>query len=244
VRGSGIGIAIGILPGLGATVASFLSYGMTQRAAKDPSRFGKGAIEGIAAAESADNAVIPSSFVPLFALGIPGNVISAILIGAFLMHGVTPGPLIFSQQPKLIYGIYAAMLFASLSLLVIGYFGQQVFARAVQVPLKYIIPIVLFLCSIGAYLQGGGVFGIGAMVGFGVLGFLFNKLGYSFVTFLIGFVIGPSFELSLRQSLALTNHNISNLSDHPIAIAFGVLTILAAIGIASQRRTMSRQQQE
>ena len=239
-RGSGLGIVIGILPGLGATVASFLSYGMAQRAAKDPDRFGKGAIEGVAAAESADNAVIPASFVPLFALGIPGNVISAILIGAFLMHGVTPGPLVFQQQPALIYGIYAAMIFASLSLLAIGYFGQSFFARAVQVQLKYIVPVVLFLCSIGAYLQGGGVFGIGVMIVFGILGFMFNKFGYSFVTFLIGFVIGPSFELSLRQALALTNAEVANLADHPIAIAFGVLTIVAAFGIALQRRASER----
>lgn len=234
-RGSGLGIAIGILPGLGATVASFLSYGMAQRAADDPGRFGKGALEGVAAAESADNAVIPASFVPLFALGIPGNVIAAILIGAFLMHGVTPGPLVFQQQPTLIYGIYAAMLFASMSLLAIGYFGQRYFARAVQVRLKYIIPVVFFLCSIGAYLQGGGLFGIAVMVFFGVLGFLFNKFGYSFVTFLIGFVIGPSFELSLRQALALTDAEIANLADHPIAIVFCALTVATAVGVALRR---------
>ncbi len=238
-RGSGIGIGIGILPGLGATVASFLSYGMTQRAAKDPERFGKGAIEGVAAAESADNAVVPSSFVPLFALGIPGNVVAAIMIGAFLMHGVTPGPLIFTEQPKLIYGIYAAMIFASVSLLVIGYFGQQFFARVVQVPLKYIVPVVLFLCSIGTYLQGGGVFGVGVMVVFGVFGFLFNKLQYSFVTFLIGFVIGPSFELSLRQALALTDADAANLTNYPIAIFFALLTLVAAFGIAMRQRALS-----
>ena len=241
-RGSGIGIGIGILPGLGATVASFLSYGMTQRAAKDPSRFGKGALEGVAAAESADNAVVPSSFVPLFALGIPGNVVAAIMIGAFLMHGVTPGPLIFSEQPKLIYGIYAAMLFASVSLLAIGYFGQQFFSRVVQVPLKFIVPIVLFLCSIGTYLQGGGVFGIAVMVGFGVFGFLFNKLQYSFVTFLIGFVIGPSFELSLRQSIALTGGDFTNLTNYPIAIGFGILTLVAVFGIAMRRRAKSNKE--
>lgn len=239
-RGSGIGIGIGILPGLGATVASFLSYGMAQRAAKDPDRFGKGALEGVAAAESADNAVIPAAFVPLFALGIPGNVVTAILIGAFLMHGVTPGPLIFQQQPALIYGIYAAMIAASLSLLAIGYFGQGFFARAVQVQLKYIVPVVLFLCSIGACLEGAGAFGIIVMICFGVLGFLFDKFGYSFVTFLIGFVIGPSFELSLRQALALTNAKLANLVDHPIAIAFGALTIVVAVGIALQRHATWR----
>ena len=116
LRGTFVGSIIGILPGLGASVASFLSYGLAKKAAKDPSRFGKGAIEGIAAAESADNAVVPSSLVPLFALGIPGSVIAAILIGAFIIQGVTPGPLMFVQQPDLVHGIYISMICASLLL--------------------------------------------------------------------------------------------------------------------------------
>ncbi len=226
VRGSLIGTVIGILPGLGASVGSFLSYGAERRASGRGTDFEQtGAIEGVAAAESADNAVVPASLVPLFAIGIPGSVIAAILIGAFTIQGITPGPLLFIENRDLILGVYVSMLAASLILLVIGYFGQNVFARIVQISPALVMPVVVFLCCVGAYLQGGGVFGIGVMVIFGVIGFFAKKYDFSFVTFLIGFVIGPSFELSLRQSLGLVK-TFNELLDHPVALVFGVLAII------------------
>ncbi len=238
-RGTAIDTVVGILPGLGASVASFLSYGAAKRAAKDPDRFGKGAIEGVAAAESADNAVVPSSLVPLFAIGIPGSVIAAILIGAFIVQGVTPGPLMFTQQKELVYGIYVSMLMASLLLLLIGFFGQRVFAQVVRVPMRFVVPVVLFFCCMGAYLQGNGIFGVGIMLFFGVLGFFARKLDFSFVTFLIGFVIGPSVELSMRQSIALTDQNWLNLVNYPIALVFLAMTGIAIWRITvRQRRTL------
>jgi putative tricarboxylic transport membrane protein len=242
IRGTAIGSAIGILPGLGASVASFLSYGAAKRAAKDPDRFGKGALEGVAAAESADNAVVPSSLVPLFAIGIPGSVIAAILIGAFIVQGVTPGPLMFTQQKELVYGIYISMLGASLLLLIIGYFGQSVFAQVVRVPMRYVIPVVVFFCAMGAYLQGNGIFGVGLMLVFGVLGFFARKLDFGFVTFLIGFVIGPSFELTLRQSIALTDGQWTNLYHHPVALVFIAMTVIAAwrIGLRQRRKLVAQ----
>ncbi|MGB1005845.1 MAG: tripartite tricarboxylate transporter permease, partial [Thalassobaculaceae bacterium] len=118
-----------------------------------------GAIEGVAAAESADNAVVPASLVPLFAIGIPGSVIAAILISAFTIQGITPGPLLFIENRELILGVYMSMLAASLILLLVGYFGQNIFARIVRVSPALVMPMVVFLCGIGAYLQGGGVFG-------------------------------------------------------------------------------------
>jgi len=223
-RGTLIGSVVGILPGLGASVGSFLSYGATRRASKTPEKFGTGMIEGIAAAESADNAVVPSSLVPLFALGIPGSVIAAILIAAFVLHGLTPGPLMFKQQPRLVADVYAAMLCASFILLAVGYFGQSVFARIIQVPLRLIIPGVLLLCCIGAYMETSSVFSIYVMLAFALIGFFARKLDFSFVTFLIGFVIGPNLELSFRQSIQILDHQILNLRSHPIAIAFIVLT--------------------
>ena len=243
-RGTVIGSAVGILPGLGASVASFLSYGAAKRAADDPERFGKGALEGVAAAESADNAVVPSSLVPLFAIGIPGSVIAAILIGAFIVQGVTPGPLMFTEQKELVFGIYLSMLGASLLLLVIGYFGQSVFAQVVRVPMRYVIPVVLFFCCMGAYLQGNGVFGVGVMLFFGVLGFFARKLDFSFVTFLIGFVIGPSFELTLRQTIALTGGEISGLLSHPVALVFFAMTAIAAWRIVARQRQKLKQAAE
>ena len=241
LRGTAIGTAVGILPGLGASVASFLSYGAAKRAAKAPDRFGKGAIEGVAAAESADNAVVPSSLVPLFAIGIPGSVIAAILIGAFIVQGVTPGPLMFTQQQELVYGIYVSMLMASLLLLLIGFFGQRTFAQVVRVPMRFVIPVVLFFCCMGAYLQGNGIFGVGIMLVFGLLGFFARKLDFSFVTFLIGFVIGPSVELSMRQAIALTDGNWLNLLNYPIALVFFAMTAIAIWRIAVRQRRTLRQ---
>jgi putative tricarboxylic transport membrane protein len=225
-RGTFIGSVVGILPGLGASVASFLSYGATQRASKTPEKYGTGMIEGVAAAESADNAVVPSSLIPLFALGIPGSVIAAILIAAFILHGLTPGPLMFQQQPRLVADIYAAMICASLIMLVIGYTCQRVFAQIIRVPLRLIIPAVLLLCCVGAYMETNSVFSIYIMLFFTVIGFFARKLDFSFVTFLIGFVIGPNLELTFRQSIQILDHKFANLTTHPIAIIFIALTVV------------------
>lgn len=238
IRGSLIGTVIGILPGLGASVGSFLSYGAERRASGRGNDFEEsGALEGVAAAESADNAVVPASLVPLFAIGIPGSVIAAILIGAFTIQGITPGPLLFLENKDLILGVYLSMLAASVMLLFIGYFGQNIFANIVRISPALIMPVVVFLCCIGAYLQGGGAFGIGVMVLFAAIGFLSKKYDYSFVTFLIGFVIGPNFELSLRQSLGLVT-SWPELLDHPVALVFGVL---AFVGV--WRLTIMQQKQ-
>lgn len=238
IRGTGVGIFIGILPGLGASTGSFLSYGMARRASKDPDSFERdGAIEGVAAAESADNAVVPASFVPLFALGIPGSVIAAILIGAFIIQGVTPGPLMFLEQAELMQGIYASMLAASLILLAIGYFGQNMFARIIKLSPSLVLSTVVFLCCLGSYLQGGGMFGLYIMAIFGVIGFFAKKYDFSFVTFLIGFVIGDGFELALRQSIGLLKGTPEAIIDHPVAIVFWVLTFLGVIAVLRRKKT-------
>lgn len=231
-RGTAIGSVVGILPGLGASVGSFFSYGVTQRLSKTPEAYGTGMLEGVAASESADNAVVPSSFVPLFALGIPGSVVAAILIAALIMHGLTPGPRMFTQQPQMVADIYAAMLAASLIMLGIGLVGQKFFALVIRVPMRLIIPVVLFLCCIGAYMDSNSIFSIYVMLFFAVLGYFSRKLGFSFVTFLIGFVIGPNLELTFRQSLQILNHDPTRLAGHPVAVAFLVLTVLTVVGIA------------
>ena len=227
LRGTGIGVIVGILPGLGASVGSFLSYGVARSRSKTPERFGKGAIEGVAAAESADNAVVPASLIPLFALGIPGSVIAAILIGAFMLHGLAPGPLMFAQQPRLVGGIYAAMIAASLALLFIGLVFQGFFARITRVPIRIIVPCVLFLCAVGAWIEGGGVFGIQIMIVSAVLGVLMIWFGFSVINFLIGFVVGPAVELSLRQSIRILHGDAANVIEHPLALLFLVLTAVA-----------------
>ncbi|MBR9762636.1 MAG: Tricarboxylate transporter family protein [Rhodobacteraceae bacterium] len=235
-RGSLIGSVVGILPGLGASVGSFMSYSATVRLSKNPGSYGTGRIEGVAAAESADNAVVPASLIPLFALGIPGSVIAAILISALIMHGLTPGPLMFKQQPQLVGDLYASLLCASVILLVVGYTGQKLFAQVVRVPLRRVVPVVIFLCCVGAYMETSSLFSIYLMLFFTVLGYVMRKLDYSFITFLIGFVIGPNLELTFRQSIQLLDGKVSRLTEHPIAVVFALMTLatVAVIGWAQR----------
>lgn len=235
-----IGTAIGLLPGLGPTVASFVSYAVAKRFAKPGERFGQGELKGVAAAETADNAVVPASFVPLFALGLPGSVSAAILIAALTIHGVTPGPRLFEEHGRLVFGIYGAMIVAAVLMLIVGRIGLVGFAKLTQVPAKIIIPVVTMLCLVGSYLENHSVFAVGLMVAFGVLGYLMHRFDYSRVTFLIGFVIGPQFELSLRQSIILTNGNPLALLHHPVALILALIAFAAAVFfIGSPRRSQS-----
>lgn len=232
LRGTGVGTFVGALPGLGPSVGSFMSYGMAKRASKTPERFGKGAPEGIAASESADNAVIPAALIPLFGLGIPGNVSAALLVGAFAIHGITVGPLLLREQPELLYSIFAGMVVASILMLILGWFGLKLFAQITRVPPHVVIPIVIFFCIAGMLLQGYGGFGLIILLAFAVLGYLMKKFDYSFVTFLVAFIITPMLELNLRQSIILSRGDPMILLDRPIAVFFIACTLLALIALA------------
>jgi putative tricarboxylic transport membrane protein len=225
LRGTLAGIGVGILPGLGASLSSFLAYAWTKRVDKEPERFGDGAIEGVAASESADNASVPASLVPMFAIGLPGSISTALLMGAFMLHGLTPGPFLFRDDTALVYGIFAGMFAASLMLLAVGLVGQGFFSRIILVSDRILLPVIVFLCVVGAYLEGGGMFSVYLMLVFAFLGYFMKKFDFSFVTFLIGFILGPMAELSLRQAMILTDGKISALQNHPVAIVFLVLAV-------------------
>lgn len=236
-RGAGIGTVIGALPGLGTTLAAFLSYAATKRFSKAPEKLGTGAPEGIAATESANSAVSGANLIPLLTLGIPGNLTAALLVGAFLIHGVTPGPMIFQRDAQLIYGLFAAMIMANVLVLVIGSIGLRVFALIVKVPPYVIYPIVLLLCVVGIYVSQGGFFAVWLMLGFSVLGFLMLKLEISVVCFIIGLVLGPMIELSIRQSVILMSRSPAAIFDHPFALALLAFTpVLAWILIRDRKR--------
>ena len=230
LRGSLIGIAIGVLPGLGPTIGSFMSYSATRRRSKRPELFGKGAIEGVAAAESADNAVVPASLIPLFALGIPGSIIAAVLLFAMTLHGLTPGPLLFVTNPQKVYAIYGSMFMASFGLLVIGLSFSPLLAKLVSIPNSILITTVVFLCVLGSYLQGGGVFGVIVMLVFAVVGIIAKRFEFSIINFLIGFIIGPHLELSIRQALQALDRPGVDLSNYPVALLF-IAASLAVIAL-------------
>ncbi len=224
-RSAYIGTFVGMMPGLGVTLAAFLGYGAAKRRSKQPEEFGKGRLEGIAATEAANSAVTGANLIPTIALGIPGNIAAALLIGAFLIHGVTPGPFMMVQHGSLIYGIFASMLIANAVHLVIGRFGIPIWVLSLRVPKPIILSCVTVLCVVGVYVPSSSFFEIGLMFVFAVLGYFMRKTGFSLVCLFIGFLLGPLLEHSLRQTMILYDNNIFVLFTRPVALPFMLLTI-------------------
>lgn len=239
VRSCMIGIGIGALPGVGAVVAGFLGYASAKRASPNIENFGKGELEGVAATEAANNAVIGSALIPLLAIGVPGNLTAVILIGAFLIHGVQPGPLIFKEHGSLVYGLFAAMALADLLNLLIGSVGLRVFSFVLNVPNAVLYPVIVLLCFAGAYSSENSMFGVAVALIFAVLGYVMRKLDFSFATFLIGFALGRQFELFFRQTVILYKDDPMQLLTHPIAVGFVVLTFYSLWRIARKKKAES-----
>ncbi len=170
---------------------------------------------------------MPAALIPVFAIGIPGSLSTALLMGAFIMHGLTPGPFLFQQSGDVVFTIYLGMLFASVALLGVGLFGQRIFSLVIRVRQTILFSIIIFLCVVGAYMEGGGMFGVYLMLIFGFIGYFMKKFDYSFVTFVVGYVLGPMAELTLRQSMIISNGSPAALIDRPIALLFLCLTVLA-----------------
>lgn len=236
VRSTGIGTLIGALPGLGATLAAFMAYGAAKRSSKHPEEFGHGSLEGIAAAEAGNNATCGANLIPLFTLGIPGNVAAALLIGVFMIHGVSPGPLMFEQNSRLIYGIFGALLVGNVLHLIIGYIGLKFYTKILDVDKIYIYPLVVLSCMTGIYMENNSLFNVGIMVAFGWLGYFMKKMDFSFITFIIGFVLAPIMEHALNQSLIMSGNNISIFFKRPISLSLLILTILYLCQIVYRSR--------
>lgn len=235
LRGSVIGTGIGILPGVGAVIASFISYGSAKRASKHQELFGKGSLEGIAAAESANNAVIGANLIPLFTLGIPGNVVAAILIGAFMIHGVIPGPTMFQDHGRLIAGIFTAMLLANLVNFLIARASLRVYAKTAFLPRSIVFPVILILCITGAYISENGMFGVIVMYACGLVGYFMAKFNISYVPFIIGYILGPIFETNLRQTLIISGGSLEIFFTRPLALAIIILTLISIVRFVWQR---------
>lgn len=205
IRGSLIGVVIGAIPGTGATAASFLSYGEAKRMSKTPETFGKGEIKGVAASESGNNGVAGATLIPLLALGIPGDVVTAVILGAFMLQGLTPGPLMFKENITLIYAIFAGMMLSSIVLLIAGSLAIRSFVRIADVPQRILLPLVLLFCVFGSYAVQNQMFDVLLMFLFGLLGFLMNRIGMAAAPFLIGFILGPLFEDNLRRAYLISD---------------------------------------
>ena len=219
VRGSVLGFFLGIVPGGGAILASFLSYTAEKRVSRRPEEFGKGAIEGVAGPETANNSAIGGAFIPLFALGIPSNVVMAILLASLMVHGVAPGPGFIAKNPELFWGIVASMYLGNVMLVILNLPLIGIWVKILKIPYRVLFPLILFFCVIGAYSINIRSFDVMVMVVFGVLGYALKKLDYEPAPLALAFVLGPMFELSFRQTMIIASHNLFFLFTRPIALA-------------------------
>ena len=232
VRSSLIGSAIGALPGIGASLAAFLGYGAAKKYSKTPEKFGTGTLDGVAGPEAANSAVVGGSFVPLLTLGIPGNVTTALLIGTFLVHGIEPGPHVFKTEPDLIYGIFTILFVANFINLAVGLLGSGLYSHVVKAPEYVSYSIIGLTCMTGVFASTNSIVSLYIMIIFAVIGYLMKKFDYSFVAFLIGFVLAPEFEVSFRSYLLVAQGDpLGFLITRPIALVFCIMTVIAVVRI-------------
>ncbi len=244
LRGAATGTILGALPGIGSTAAAFMSYAFTKASSKDPQSFGKGNIKGIAAAESANSAVVGANLIPLLTLGIPGSVGAALIISAFMIHGMQPGPLLFENQGRLVYGLFGAMIMANFINLWIGQIGLRIWVKVVSAPESIIFASALLLCIVGVSMATSGLFGVGVMLLFAVIGYLMSAFGYSLVIFIIAFFLGPRFEISISQMLALTNGDPLQIVRYPVAVALLLLSVASVIWFLARNKANSAKEVE
>lgn len=242
LRGAVIGTVLGAIPGIGSTAAAFMSYASTKQASKEPETFGKGNIQGVAATESANSAVMGANLIPLLAIGIPGSITAALLISAFKIHGIQPGPLLFEQQGRLIYGLFGAMIMANLMNLLVGQASFRLWTRIIGAPESLVFSTALVLCITGVYVSTGGLFGVAVMLIFAVLGYLMTSFGYSVVVFIIAFFLGNKFEQSLSQTLVILDGDLTSLINYPVALALLLMAVLSAwwLGFYAPRKSRKR----
>lgn len=225
-RSTAIGTFIGILPGVGATTASMLSYSETVRWSKDKKKFGKGAPEGIAAPESANNAAAMGALVPLLALGIPGSATTAVILGAFIMHGLQPGPSLLNTQSDLVYAIFIGLLIVNASIILVSKPFIKLFMKIMHVPYFILGPVILMFCVIGTFAVRNSVFDIWVMLFFGFLGFFLERFKFPIAPIVLGVVLGPIAESELRRSLQISGGDWFIFLERPISAVLIVISIL------------------
>ncbi len=227
IRGTVIGFFIGVLPGGGSVISAFIAYAVEKRVSKHPERFGKGAIEGVVAPESANNAASSSSFIPLLTLGIPGNATTAMIFVALMIHGIRPGPLLLQEHPSLFWGVIGSMYIGNVMLLALNLPLIGIWVRLLKVPYQYLAVTVAIICAIGAYSVKNNVFDVGAMVAFGMMGYLMRKGGFPAAPLLLAMILGRMLERSVQQALTMSGGDLAIFIQRPISA--GLLLVAAFI---------------
>ena len=227
LRGTGLGFFLGVLPGGGSLIASFVSYAIEKKISKTPQKFGSGMIAGVAGPESANNAGSGGAFIPLMTLGIPGNAVTAILLGALIIYGVQPGPKMIIDHPNLFWGVIASMYLGNAMLLLLNLPLIGIWIKILKVPYPILFPLILLFCLIGSYSLNNSVLEMGIMVLFGVLGYLFKKFNYEGAPLILAMVLGPMMEHNFRASLGLFDGRLLGFFERPIsAVIMGIAIIL------------------
>ncbi|MFB3884813.1 MAG: tripartite tricarboxylate transporter permease [Thermodesulfobacteriota bacterium] len=238
LRGTVIGFFLGVLPGGGALLGSFVSYAIEKKVSKHPEKFGTGIIEGVAAPESANNSGSCGAFIPLLTLGIPSNVVSAILFAGLLIHNITPGPLMLQNRPELFWGIITSMYVGNVMLLALNLPLIGIWVRLLKVPFNRLFPMIILFCLIGVYSLSNAIFDIGVMIVFGVVGYIMRKCDFEAPPLILAFILGPRLEQALRQSLLLSNGSLRIFFERPIAASFlGFAVLLLLLSFSRYARS-------
>jgi putative tricarboxylic transport membrane protein len=236
-RGTGLGFLVGIIPGSAHVISSFVSYALEKKLSRRPEEFGHGAVPGVAGPESANNAATSGAFVPMLALGVPSGPIPAVMLAAMMVHGVSPGPLLISQQPQLFWGFIASMYVGNLVLLILNLPLVGLFVNLLRVPYPYLYPAILTFSILGVYAVNGSVVDVWIMLAMGLLGYVLRKLGFETAPIVLGVVLAPMIELALRQSLAMSDGRYGIFFQRPIA---ATLLVVALAMMALSLRTFVR----
>ena len=226
VRGTAIGTLLGILPGGGAALPPFAAYAIEKKISKHPERFGTGEIRGVASPESANNAGAQTSFIPMLTMGIPTNALMALMIGALMIHGIQPGPMVIQKQPELFWGLVASMWIGNLMLLVINLPLIGFWVALLKTPYRLMFPAIIMFCCVGSYASMNSVFSVWLMLGWGVAGYFFKKVGVQPAPLILGFVLGPLLEENFRRSMAVANGSAIVFFERPISAVFLTLALI------------------
>jgi len=233
---------LGILPGGGAALASFGAYSLEKKVSKNSAEFGKGAIEGVAGPESANNAAAQTSFIPLLTLGIPPNAVMALMVGAMTIHNIQPGPQVMTSNPTLFWGLIVSMWLGNLMLVILNLPLIGIWVKLLTVPYRYLYPAILVFCCIGVYTVNNSIFDVYMTAAFGLLGYVFIKLGCEGAPLLLGFVLGPMMEENFRRSLLLSRGDFSVFFTRPISL--GLLLAAAALVVVVALPSIKNKREE
>jgi putative tricarboxylic transport membrane protein len=234
LRGTALGSVLGVLPGGGAALSSFAAYGVEKKSSATPERFGRGAIEGVAGPETTNNAYANAAMIPLFTLGVPASPTIAVLLGAFMMNGLTPGPFLFRERPDFVWAIIASLYVGNVILLILNLPLVRVWVLLLRVPYSILFPLVLAFTAVGAYVTRNSLFDVGVLIVFGFLGYACKKIDFPVAPMAFTLILGPLTEKALRQALSMSGGDVAILTRGPLAtalLAIAAVTLLAPLGV-------------